>query len=919
MLAGSLLVALVCVGALIARLGTTGARVGAVALLVLTLAGWVWFLVRRSRALRRPSFVLQAILARHDAELSGRLARAYDLWEGLQSQQAPRESPELAELHVTRLLDAVRPSVVRHAGAASRRRRLWGAIGLGLVGVSVFFWDALAVVEGVDVLLARKGVGLFPIRYVDQLAVTAQWPAYLDGTKQKRFVSSRLTAVPQGSEIEVRVLSLVEGRKLLLTDGVSEVPFLSDGQGGLVARWRAVDPSELRVAARFGDVLLLDGNSAHLAPVDDRPPAVMLMGAPQQLRLDELDRLALRFFAQDDHGLSQIDLVIESGQRSDRQELAQLSGQSRVYHGGHTLTREHELIKKAFLPVRVRVEASDGNSATGPSWGKSKEYVLLPKPLGKDVAERHLALRQFRADLSRFYAEHAAASTLSSQAAHEARAQAHAALLAALAAMSERLTQTEDVPESSLAFVRAQVEALEKTGPERALPQAVLLAVDALIQRIAHNEAGALAKDLGAAVEEVAVQARELRFHAEGVRRQGLLDLLEGVKLGAEQLREVGTLGLDLGSVAQADLGRIVRSLDEAAYARAEGAAIHLAERLKRANASFSSSGGAGVESGTPSPGQGGGAATPGQQGEAASDAPSQFEELVQKLDRLAQDSAEELSELEQLLDQAARAAAADFQGDDSTAASVDELRDALRGLPATGYGPGSPRSEAAAGRAEGEGMADAMERGDFQEAMERGKNAESALERARGLADTNPGWLDAQSLRDAKHALEDALERAERANEALQRRTQSEQQKGLSERSAARGALAERARRLAHEGRNPTAPLPNQSREALERAAQLLEKAEQALQKGQLEPGLEYSEQAQSQLERALPESEPSTGDRGGEGEEGSQPTEPSHGSVPDEERDRARDFRERVEMGLGKGAGRLSPAVRRYAEELK
>ena len=211
------------------------------------------------------------------------------------------------------------------------------------------------------------------------------------------------------------------------------------------------------------------------------------------------------------------------------------------------------------------------------------------------------------------------------------------------------------------------------------------------------------------------------------------------------------------------------------------------------------------------------------------------------------------------------------------------------------------------------------MERGDFQEAMERGKNAESALERARGLADTNPGWLDAQSLRDAKHALEDALERAERANEALQRRTQSEQQKGLSERSAARGALAERARRLAHEGRNPTAPLPNQSREALERAAQLLEKAEQALQKGQLEPGLEYSEQAQSQLERALPESEPSTGDRGGEGEEGSQPTEPSHGSVPDEERDRARDFRERVEMGLGKGAGRLSPAVRRYAEELK
>jgi len=84
---------------------------------------------------------------------------------------------------------------------------------------------------------------------------------------------------------------------------------------------------------------------------------------------------------------------------------------------------------------------------------------------------------------------------------------------------------------------------------------------------------------------------------------------------------------------------------------------------------------------------------------------------------------------------------------------------------------------------------------------------------------------------------------------------------------------------------------------------------------------GAEYADKAHEQLERAIPErdesessSSQSPGKNGGKGRDRA-----SRGHVPGENTDQARDFRERVEKGLGRGSGHLAPAVRRYAERLK
>lgn len=906
---------LACGGAAtLGRVGTDQARLSAAVLLGLFFLLMIVFLRHRSRRWKKPKLALEHTLRRVEPERAGQAVRAYSLLKRVEGQDSGQaESKELARQHWRDVLDGISLEQVSQVGRNLRRRSMWLVLAGALLCLWLLTFRFLFLIEGVNVMLARNGQAPLALAYVSQVSVTAEWPSYLDGTGKKRVFGSQLMAVPEGAEIEVRVLPRVQSRELFLTDGVREEPLLSDGRGGLLARWRAEEPSALRVAARFGDVLIFDTHETKLSPLDDKAPQVTLIGAPQELLLEDLESLPLKFFAVDDHGLTQIDLVLQSGQRSSRKELAHLDGQEQIYQGGTTLTREHELLRKAFLPVRVTIEARDGNTASGPSWGRSKAIVLLPEPLGADLAKRHVALRAFRRQLSVFLAEDIRASHQSRHIAEETLESAHVTLLDAFSQLEADLLESNP-PRSSIAFVKAQLEALSKKGEEKTEPEAALLAVDALIAHLAGRDAQDLAKNLGAAVEEIAVQARELRFQSEEVSLEGVKDLLRGAQDGAGQLREVGRLGLDLGSVAKADLGRIERSIAAGSYGRAEAAAVHLAERLKRANASFSSKGGAGVESGTPSGGQSGsGQGAPGP----ASDAPEQFQELSEQVDNLAQEHAEELSQLERLLEEAAQAAREDFEPDEELRDATEELRDALAQLPQNGMTPGSPRAEAASARSQGEAMADALESGDLAEALERGADAGEAMRRAQRLARENPGWVMPRDLDRASQALQGLMEETKKAAEKQSRQSPSGSSSGLAERAERQREFADRAGKLAEQARQPGAPLPSESADSLEQAAKLLKDAAQALQTGRSQEGADLADQAQAALERAMPSpsDSPSQSEGTGEGEGDSARS----GRVPDEEKDRARDYRRRVEKGLGRGSGRLAPAVRRYAEELK
>jgi len=468
------------VALLIARGGTLVSRAGAGVLLGAVALACVGWAIRRRRRMADPLRALRASLSQVDPKGAERAVRALSTWVRLsKSSTRGGESPELARLHVDRVFEPFTPSEVVRSLKEARRRRFWLVLVLACVFATFILTRALALIEGAGVLFAQRGVAPFPVAYITSIQVAAEWPSYLDGTGKKRGLSPRLATVPQGSEVEIRVVPFVLDRDLILTDGINEQPLLSDGKGGLVARWKAEDPSGLRVAARFGDVLVFDAHETQVAPLHDRAPAVLLSGAPKELKLVDLESLELSFSAADDHGLTQIDLVLRSGQRESRSELASLDGRQKSYRGGHRLTREHPLLRRAFLPVRVTVEARDNNVATGPSWGESASYLLLPPPLGDEVAIRHVALREFRSKVATYLARDVAADHLTLAASQSEKELAHVELLAAFDELRGTLESQKTVPKSSLAFVSAQVEALNAKGKERASSEAVLLGVDA--------------------------------------------------------------------------------------------------------------------------------------------------------------------------------------------------------------------------------------------------------------------------------------------------------------------------------------------------------------------------------------------------------------------------------------------------------
>ncbi len=256
------------------------------------------------------------------------------------------------------------------------------ALGLLLIATLGVGRDPKRVFEGLDVLVARGGLAPVPMPWLDVVRVTVQPPAYLH--LQDRSIFPGLgSAEARGSAVTVRGVPLSDGRRLVLTDGKREVPFVADGADGVVARYVLSENAELGIAARFGDVLIREAESVVLEAVPDHAPTVELEGAPERIELRDFDRRELRYEARDDHGLREIDLVLRAGGREDRRSLTRLDGETKLSRGAYAIESSEPFIRRTFLPVEVRIEARDDDASAGIHWGKSQSLTLIPVPVGE--------------------------------------------------------------------------------------------------------------------------------------------------------------------------------------------------------------------------------------------------------------------------------------------------------------------------------------------------------------------------------------------------------------------------------------------------------------------------------------------------------------------------------------------------------
>ncbi len=896
----------------LARVGTSAARLGAGAVLVGFVALVVVWMARERRAWASGRRALARVLVPTDPALAGRALRTFALLERAQAGTLGA-SVDLAELHFQRLLSSATPAAIeRSAGRVATRWR-WVLLVLAGGALAAFAWGPMRVVEGLNVLVARGGSAPLPMVWLHYPTVTMQPPAYLRAPDRLLLLGST-ARIPRGALVLVRGQPTRPDRLLVLTDGEVEVPFVSDGAGGVVAGWTVESDAELRVAARFGNVLVTEPERIGVVARPDEAPTVWLEGAPRELSLQEVGRIAFQYEAQDDHGLRQIDLVLRAGNREDRRVLSRLNGEARAERGGHALVAGDPFLRRMFLPIFVTVEARDNDPLEGPKWGHSAPITLVPPPLGAPEAQRMQGLLAARNMIVDLLAHQITANPPSGEVAGR------------IAAVAKTLEAAVD-PDSPLpvadglrAFLRGQIRVL--TAPPRPgaslirRTEDVLLAVDVAIERLAVRDARSVAQRLADVADEVAAGAREVReTEKRGQAEARLHAALTALHTGTAQLLVLGALGRDLGSVAQGELDRIERSRRQDQMLHAELAAKHLAARLRRPNPSFASQRSGGVESG---------GGVPIDSGE-ASQADQRFDELARELEHLALEHAGEIGAVERALGDAEQQADLEDLRDEARERARD-VRRAVASLPLPGAEPGSARSSAAIGREHAGAMSQSLEQLAFEGAVESGKRALSNLDEAERKARAqrrNPAdWLPSESLEEARGQLREQVTWAEEKLQETRRQAEAHARDALRDVGRRERQHAQRAGNLSSRGRNDQTSLPPEVLRNLERAEALMNDAARELEGGHGDPALELQREAQRLLEQAsqgrtTDESHRSA--RRNENQDAGRGGLQTQGKVPEEAGDRAQDFRQRVLRGLREDrSGALAPAVRRYAEGL-
>lgn len=912
----ALIAAAVVAGALLARGGSLAARVEALLLVLLVIVLFGLWRRRDRRDWQDAARVIRRIIVPAEPALGRRMLRALSLLETTE-QRRDLGSAELARLHLERQI-ALAP-IEAVSVRATRRARLLRAAGLGLscavAGFGLFApWRLL---EGFDVWLAYRGRAPLPMQWLTETGVTVQAPTYLRRADRSVLLGWE-THQPRGSVVVVRGRPVRDGRTLVLSDGATEVPFVSDGAGGVVARFTLDNDAKLHVGARFGSVLIAEDEGLTLHADPDREPVVSLEGAPSERNLSEIERLELRYAARDDHGLRQIDLVLESGNRKERRVLLRLDGESAEHRGGHTLEPDDSFFKRAFLPIQVSIEARDDDPIHGPKWGKSAAIVLLPSPVGRPEAERVAALSRARrtlVELLAFLMERDPKPSKLAMAEERARVER---AQKAVEAQLTRVPSGLDVPSGLQAFVRGQLHQIGRsTKARRVRVEEAVLGLDAAISALSTRDARGVSKRLAEVAEDAARAAGHARESEQRDASLKRLDLaVRGLTDGAKELARLGALGADIGSVAEGELLRLARARRSENMTHVELIATHLAQRLRHSNPSFGAASRGGVEAGTA--GTGMPSAEPTQ-------ADDQFDELALELEQLAREHARLIASVSRTLQDAE--AGVDM---DALRAEAQErakaLREALGDLPVPGADSESARAAAALGREHGTAMAGSMERLALRDALESAQAALGALEDAeRKARQTGPlSGVDEQALGEAKRQVADDKAFLERALEQVRRSARERASESLDAASKHERELGSTAGNLAGRGKHGEAALPDDIVEGLEGAQGLMQQAARELRSGSAEKGVELQRQAQRLLERAdtgrtTDSNHGSQPDQGPDGDSGGRAPR-TGGEVPGaEQRNRADDFRRRVVRGLGTGTqGEMQPAVRRYAEGL-
>lgn len=933
----------------LARAGTMGARIGAAAMV-----GAVFVLVFVAGALRKrvfadPARTILHVAGKVEPEASARAVRSLSLLDPDKTKGASRA---LAELHVARAIAALPVDDVRKGAQKVGLSLGVAALAFAALNVATCATNPWGALEGADILVARGGVAPVGMTWLTEPQIRARPPDYLH--LEERLVNAYEDAeMARGTLLTFRGTPTHPGRRLLLTDGAAEVPFVDDGSGHLVARWPLAETVKLRVVARFGDVTIPESEHTPVESIPDQAPTVTLEGAPRQIRLAADDPsqnadVPIKYEATDDHGLREVHLVLRAGTREERRVLARLDGETKADRGGYNLRATDSFIKKSHAPIEVRVEAKDNDPITGPKWGASDAITIVPPDVAEPESRRLAALVKVRDQLvdalawrlatplaaepkeRRDMLEHDAKwSEQISESLEQTLATTYAGVRVPgrLGAMLRgRMRKMTDATTNQLRSPSTTARANVVKATER-----IVLVIDGAIQGLALRDTKDAARELAEVAEELAAASALAQKNAdktaERARNTTRMDAATLVLTGGgKAMRQLGSLGRDLGEIVEVYLARVDRARKGSDLPHATLAAQDLALRLRTPDPSFGSKGGRPSHAGGES---GGGRGAQGEGDGDGSDVEQAFNEAARDLDRLAAEHAGNMGKVEQAL--AEGSTKEDLEQLSAEAKKhAQKVRDASKNLPSVGGGSDSWTSKGAAAKEHAEQMARALEQGNASDAVQSGRNALSALEEAKRAAQrerfTRGDPNAEKQVDDAKRQLEGEVKWAEEKLAEMRKKASQRKAPELREDGEQEGKLSDRARDLARKGRDED--LPQSALDALRDAEDAAREAAQALKEGDAERGLKKQREAQQKLEQARDALSDNDGE--GEGDGGDRESSRGEGDGRKPNRDHAdipkadahkgpEEFRKRVIKGLGQpSGGKYKDAVKRYAEGL-
>ena len=915
---GSAMLLVVVVAAiLLARFGTTMTRALAIGLIVLGTSAMAQLIRKVRNSANGSDGSLVRTVGKLDPKLAGRIARSAALLQRTRAS-IDKTSVDLAELHELRLWQKVPArEIEQRANTLAQTATLVGWVAL-LVSVLVCVLIPYHLVEGGNVLLARQSRAPLAMYWVETEPVTAQSPAYLrEPSRLFEFDSSASVAV--GTTLSVRGTARFVGRRLVLTDGLTEVPFVSDARGGISARYTVTHATRLSIAARFGQVRVFQEPGLEVTAIADEPPEVTLEDAGKRIDVAKTTEVELHYRVRDDHGISLILLELSSGTQKEQRPLTKFEYGIRRHEGSWVLRADDPFISQCVGAVEVRLVARDACEIDGPNNGYSDSLWLDKPAIGATAAERNasiLGLRSAFVDLYDLIQSGTAKSAIGAH--YREQVLPSAEQVMSLPTMGGRTGR------NIKSFVRAQLDKLTETrlASANAAPLVIeaTLSIDAILEALGRRDAEQVARQLALVASEIEQNAREAvgePRRVTSIKQVG--ESNERLKRGAEKLAVLGMLGADLGQIALAGTVRIQRLTSRSDFAAVARAASFLAERLNRPTPSFVGGGRPSVESGAGRSSGSHGAKSSGP----ASEAATRFDRLVNELRQLADDHVQAIGAVKDQVETLERAMD-EGEASDEHLRHAEALRRIVQGLPHVGGEPGSARASASLAKELTYGAAESLGRQKISTALQSLRQAEGALQEAEQQSALVPSdGVDPTTIKRVRSELAEQRRWLEsQIGQRLERESKKAREafRDLGKREA---ELAERARAIANREEKEDSVLPEAVQSDLAEAARYMLEASRELSAPHGKAALERQKKAQELLERSdLAREEPKSEDGRDSGRRSGRSKGDPRGEGPvvstsdPEARER---FRQRVLKGLeGEYSPESEARIRRYVEGL-